>query len=174
MVRRGFVTRRGKSVRETMWVSDNPSVTTLASASSATIIGFSAAPLLAVRPFTVIRTVGWFSIRSDQTATSESYDGAIGYCVVSEQALAIGITAVPTPFTDLESDLWFVHQMKMDRFLFISGVGVVPLMTRGFRYESKGARKVNDDEDYIVVGETSAVSTGAVIHHASRSLIKLH
>ncbi len=166
---------RGKhQVRETLWLGEAPSVTTLASASSATLISVSSAAILALRPFTVIRTVGFFAIRSDQTGASEVFDGAIGYAVVSDQAAAIGITAVPTPWTDIDSDLWYVHQMKMSRFLFVSGVGIENEQARGWQYESKGARKVNGDQDFVLVGETSAVSSGCVIHHAARILIKLH
>jgi len=167
--------RGGRQVRETLWIGDAPTITTLASASSAALISSSAAAILALRPFTVIRTVGFFAIRSDQAAASEVYDGAIGYSVVSDQAVAIGITAVPTPFTDLGSDLFYVHQMKMTRFNFISGVGTETEQARGWQYESKGARRVNDDQDFILTAETSAVAGGGVaIHHAARVLIKLH
>jgi len=39
-------------------------------------------------------------VRSDQFVATEGYEIAIGMAVVSDQALAIGVTAVPTPFTD--------------------------------------------------------------------------
>ncbi len=95
MARRGRVFRSGRQVRETLWVGITESVTTLASANSAFLINSGNAALLALRPFTIVRTLGYFATRSDQTGASENYDAALGISVVSDQALAIGITAVP-------------------------------------------------------------------------------
>ena len=51
---------------------------------------------LALRPFTLIRVRGIFTIASDQSAATETQVGALGVAVVSEQAASIGVTAVPT------------------------------------------------------------------------------
>ena len=34
--------------------------------------------------------------------------------MVSDQAVAVGVSAIPTPVTELSSDLWFVHQWIMN------------------------------------------------------------
>jgi hypothetical protein len=52
------------------------------------------------------------AISSDQFAQSESQIGAIGLAVVTDQAVGIGVTAVPTPITDLSSDSWFLHRFS--------------------------------------------------------------
>ena len=39
---------------------------------------------------TIRRTVGGFAIRSDQVATAESFNGAVGAMIVSDAATAIG------------------------------------------------------------------------------------
>ena len=147
----------------------------LAGANTAVLLNSLSAGALDLRPFTVVRTRGFFGIRSDQSATSESFDCALGYCVVSDQALAIGVTAVPTPFTDQGSDLFFVYEALMARFLFISGIGVDPQgMSQFMHYDSKAMRKVNDDSDLITVIENSGISSGVTVHHTARMLVKLH
>jgi len=42
------------------------------------------------------------------------------------------------------------------------------------QFDSKAMRKVNADQDMVIVKETSAISLGAVAMHAGRFLIKLH
>jgi len=105
---RGFI-RGGRSVRETEWIGINETITSLAGPGAATLIGTFSAAALALRPFTIVRTVGFLGIRSDQAVADESYDVALGMAIVSDQASAAGINSVPTGWLDLESDLFFVH-----------------------------------------------------------------
>jgi len=170
----GFVRRGGSMRRETMWVGIGEVDQVLAAANTAVLIQSSNAALLALRPFTVVRShITWFA-GSDQTAAQEAWQVAFGVAVVSDQATAIGVTAVPTPFTDLGSDLFFVHQVQAGRFIFISGVGVEPLGGRQIQIDSKAMRKVNDDQDIVFVLENSGVSLGSRNITAGRMLIKLH
>ena len=175
MARKGFVTRGNRQVRETLWLGIAAMINTLAGANNAVLMNTSSAAILALRPFTVIRTRGFIGIRSDQGAASESFDAAIGFSVVSDQALAIGVTAVPTPFTDQGSDMFFAYEALMGRFLFISGIGVDPggLMP-WIHYDSKAMRKVNDSQDIAFTLENSGVSAGVAVHHTGRMLVKLH
>jgi len=169
----GFIRRGNRMVRETMWVGSTETITALGSASTASIINTLGAGLLAIRPFTIVRTHGFFGIRSDQSAADESYDAALGDCVVSDEAAAIGVTAIPLPWTGLGSDLFYNHQMLMGRFEVATAVGVVPLRP-WMHYQSKAMRKVNDDQDIMTVIQTSSISSGVIVHHAARALIKLH
>ena len=168
------VMRGGRSVRQTLWVGIGESITALTSANSAALIGVGNAALLALRPFTIVRTRGVYAVRSDQTGASENFSAALGACVVSDQANAIGITAVPTPFTDLGSDLFFLHQIYANRFEFISGVGIEANSAGLIQYDSKAMRKVPDGSDISFTIEASSVSLGVSIFHAGRMLIKLH
>jgi len=163
--------------RETAWLFIASRRVTMAGASTAVFTASLNAAALAARPFTVIRTLLHLSLKSDQVAQTEAFDAAAGMCVISDQASAIGVTAVPTPMTDLGSDLWFFHKILDGEFLFSSGVGfeaqgVVP--SGGITVESKAMRKINDDSDLAIVTETSAVSIGAIMYLAGRLLIKLH
>ena len=110
--RSGLVLRGGRQRRESLWTDLAPAALTM-SASGGTISHTPNAALLALRPFTVVRSRGAMYLRSDQSAAVEFQTAAWGGCVVSDEALAIGVTAVPTPVTELASDLWFIHQFIM-------------------------------------------------------------
>ncbi len=66
----GFVRRHGSMVRETRWL-DGPHNRTSVAAGAVSIILSLTAVELALRPFTVIRTRGIWSLRSDQLAAGE-------------------------------------------------------------------------------------------------------
>ena len=82
------------------------------------------------------------------------------------------MNAVPTPITDAESDLWFVHRYMMTSNVFTTAVGFEAVNGRLFEIDSKAMRKVNDNEDVIVVAELSGEGSGFNLTVAGRVLIK--
>ncbi len=60
-------------------------------------VGFFTASLstagLALRPFTIVRTYLEVAVRSDQAAAIEQQITAVGMAIVSDQAVAVGVTA---------------------------------------------------------------------------------
>ena len=96
--------------------------------------------------------------------------------VVSDQAEAIGVTAVPTPITDMASDLWFVHQLLYNEFTFADATGFEDRGQEQYVIDSKAMRKVEDGEDVVVVGESAsgAGTGGFVMAVGGRVLVKLH
>jgi hypothetical protein len=100
-------------------------------------------------------------IISDQNGADEQAFGAYGLAVVSAQAVAIGITAVPTPYTDADSDLWFVHGYWSCPVQFGSSVGFSNISER-IDFDSKAMRVVSPDETIIVVIENGHASQGAL------------
>ncbi len=171
--RSGLVLRGGRNVRETVWGGTTETRNGLAAANTAALSNSLNAAALALRPFTVIRTRLHWSLESDQTAASEDFQAAIGMAVVSDQASAVGITAVPTPFTDLASDLWLLYDMMFGSLIVTSAIGSFES-----RYtkdiDSKAMRKVEDGQDLILVKENSSLSDGTVVTTAGRFLLKLH
>ena len=157
--------------RETSWTSLQPSVVAV-QGGSAVLMGSLNATLLAKRPFTIIRSHFILHIATDQLSADERQFGAFGMCVVSDQAMGIGVTAVPTPITDANSDLWFVHQYLVSDFLVISAIGVDGDSGHQYQVDSKAMRKVNDDQDLAIVLEVSSVGDGTFIMIAGRILIK--
>ncbi len=171
----GFVRRNNRMVRETAWFGGVYLRTVLAGPSTATLITSLNAAALALRPFTIERTRGVIGISSDQIAASESYNAHYARAVVSDQATAIGVTAVPTPSTDSASDLFFVFESIFGALRFNTGVGVYLDDSHTDRtFDSRGKRKVEDGQDVISIVETSAISLGAIVTSFARTLVKLH
>ncbi len=174
---RRFVRARGRSGaprRESLWLGFDPASQTITTPDTAVITHALNAAALALRPFTIIRTRLLISIRTDASSSNENQAGAFGMAVVSDQALAIGITAVPTPTTDIGSDLFFVYESLMSDIIFTtSGAGSAG---QYYQVDSKAMRRVNDDEDVSIVVENGPAVTGEGARYRvmGRMLIKLH
>ncbi len=119
-------------------------------------------------PVTVRRTRGLIAWRSDQKAADESPFGAFGMCVVSNDAFAAGAASVPGPYSDAESDLWFVHQFCRNDFLFGSNISFDGQAARQYEINSKAMRKLTDEETIPVVIENGNITNGATIRSALR------
>ena len=169
----GYVRRNGVMRRESLWFTGVMTLTTLGAPSTAVLVTTLNAAALALRPFTVVRTRGTWQVISDNSTVAESYQVQLGHAVVSDQASAIGITAVSTPATDSGSDLWYVFETQMGSLEVTTDVGRY-IKERSVNFDSKAMRKVEDGEDLITVLETSAISLGASVRLFSRTLIKLH
>ena len=139
-----------------------------------TLYSSLSAAALALRPFTIVRTRLLVTVRSDQEIATEDQFGAIALAVVSDQAAAIGVTAIPTPITDLDSDLFFVHQMVANSWQFSTAVGSGQRFA-SYDVDSKAMRKVNADQDVVMVGEVDTnAGSGMLLAAGGRMLIKTH
>ncbi len=170
--RSGLVLRGGRNRRESIWAFIQTSEISIGAAGTAVLAFTLSAGALALRPFTIVRTrVNWYG-RSDVAAGGEEWGGALGFAVVSDQATAIGVTAVPTPITDQGSDLWFVYDQMFGKF----GGTAVEEQGRSKDVDSKAMRKVEDGQDLAIVLETGAAanSLSLVSTLGGRFLIKLH
>jgi len=175
MARRHFSVPRGRSSpRTTEWASIAGFGTTLTAAGGSLLASLNAAAL-ALRPFTIVRTHLSMTVRSDQIVASEDYGGALGMAVVSDQATAIGISAIPTPVTDADSDLFFVHQYMVGSVGFADSTGIWQRANTQVEVDSKAMRKVNADQDVVLVVELDVgIGNGMGIFGGGRFLIKLH
>ena len=108
---RGRFPVRGNNRRRTAW-NVGPGGTALASivASGSQILGSGAAAT--TDGLTLVRTRGRaiFKVQSF-TAAGDAFTGAFGIGIVTAEAFAIGITAMPIPVTDLNWDGWLYHSM---------------------------------------------------------------
>ncbi len=168
-------TFRGRSVqkRDSLWLQFAPGETSIAAAATATLISVLNTAALALRPFTIVRTRFILGIRSDQSAASETQQLAYGHVVVQDTATAIGVTAVPTPVTDMASD-WHVYEQMVANFQFKTGVGIDSQNYSSMVVDSKAMRKVDFGQDLAVVAETAAGSAGLILYEGGRILVKLH
>ncbi len=171
--RSGLVLRGGRNVRSTLWGDVTTTSTNLTAAGAAVLLNVTGAAFLALRPFTVVRVRGEWVVFSDQQAADESFHASLGFCVVSDQASAIGITAVPTPGTDRASDLFFVYEQWLGAYFNVSASGFETINSRS--YDSKAMRKVEEGQDMIVTLEQDPlVAGGMIVDNSARVLIKLH
>ena len=122
-------------------------------------------------PVTCVRMRGSIDIISDQEIGIERPFGAVGACVVSDQALAAGVGSVPTPITDKDSDLWVMHQYFHAPVTHLSSVGYTKV-NQTFEFDSKAMRKIPADTTLIWVVESgSTVGMRYLLQFAT--LIKL-
>ncbi len=173
MAHRGFTRERIRAQRrQTLWLFGATVDTTLSGSPSAVITTSLNAAALALRPFTIVRTRGIMHVMSDQNAADESYIGDMALAVVSDQAVAVGVTAVPTPLTDKGSDLFFVYEQIPGRIEVFDTTGVLEPRGQFIQWDSKAMRKVNDDQDVVSVVENEIAGVRMIT--SCRMLIKLH
>jgi len=166
---------RSRSQRKSVWipfVGLTTAVVTLPAASAVLFASLNAAAL-ALRPFTIVRTRASLWTRSDQSAATEEPFGNLGIAVVSDQAVAIGVTAVPTPSTDPGSSLFFSYADWYAAFSVSTAVGFEGASV-GSRIDidSKAMRKVEIGQDVVITVENEAAAHGALFLLSGRILIK--
>ena len=143
------------------------------STTSSLIIGSGVAAL--TDGLTVVRSRGMINLVLN--AASASMDGfgyAFGLCVVTSDAFAVGITAVPKPIDDSDWDGWFWHSFG---FLFshaaLTSTGTGPFV-ENIEIDSKAMRKVGINDTVTLVGQFVEAGTAVInIHADSRLLTKL-
>ncbi len=95
--------------RQTDWLgsADRTGVSTIAAAGVILDQSFTQAQIQALGPITIVRTIGYIALRSDQAALTEEPFGALGFMVVREQARVAGVGSLPTPIASEFDDGWF-------------------------------------------------------------------
>ena len=159
--------------RETVWFTFPDTTVTLAAGAANLMFTLNGAAL-ALEPFTIVRTHFYLFVRSNQVTAAETYGVSLGGAVVSDQAAAIGVTAVPNPIADRGSDLWWFYQATMGHFQFASGVGFDSNGGQYYAIDSKAMRKVDIGQDLAISVENSGVSTdGVTAIVGGRMLVKV-
>ncbi len=174
IVRRSFGRAAGPR-RQTDWLAsvDNTAFAALAASQAIFDQSFSGSGTPNA-PFTIVRTRGSLFVRSDQVANAEEPFGAIGFAVVSSQAAAIGVTAIPTPISDEPSDMFFVWEPWAASNVVASAVGIDANGVREYKIDSKAMRKVGFNETVAVTIENANATAGALFLIKFRMLVKLH
>ncbi len=176
-LRRGF-SRRGPLVsqrRQTSWsVGPGSSVSVQSISGGSALIGAGAQSQ--IDGLTLVRLRGELLIVMRSAATlGDSMVGAFGIGIVQAPAFTAGITAVPTPITEIADENWIYHQFFN---LFAAAVPVEAgnagsSMIR-VQVDSKAMRKF--DSDRVLYAAIELVEVGAVVIETffdSRILSKL-
>jgi len=168
MARRFRSSFKGGTKRQTDWVGQIPRTAFQAVAGSTAAIISTFFPGFGL---TVVRTRGLFGWRSDQQAANEDQMGAVGIGLVSEQAAALGITAVPHPSTDSGWDGWLWHSYFASSVIFNTGTSVQFDAFNQIVIDSKAMRKVDSEMRLVMVVENDSAD-GILIYSAKRTLVK--
>ncbi len=120
---------------------------------------------------TIVRTRGMVSIKPQAFSADLSTVGAFGVGVVSAEALTIGTTAIPEPYSDADWGGWLMWESFAYHFEVQSAVGTQFPASIQINVDSKGMRKVGSNEALVFVAESF---TGAFeIAECTRQLFKL-
>ena len=169
--------RGGTPRRQTLWGSGQnttTAVTVLAANSVQLDQALTEASLTEATPGTIVRTRGSLWVQSDQSAAIEAPFGAMGFSVVKEQARAIGVTALPAPSANANTEDWFVHLNWAQSILFKDASGVQVNTFERYDFDSKAMRKILPGEAIVVMIDNRSVAFGAEYILSFRILFKLH
>ncbi len=113
------------------------------------------------------------------TAAGDGLFGALGLAIVSDEAFAVGVTAIPGPFTDAPWGGWFWHEYFHLRGVAAQSQGAdIPRNTTGdmfLKIDSKAQRKLGENQTIVGMIEVGAEqgTAGAVFVADTRMLFKL-
>jgi len=78
--------------------------------SSSVAQGFATGIVPTSEGFTIVRIRGEFlAFLQSAGSNGDGFQGAVGIGLASDEAFAVGITALPTPLSDDEDELWIWH-----------------------------------------------------------------
>lgn len=162
--------------RKTSWVlgpgEDDLGTSVNLSADGTTIFGSGISPT--IDELTLVRLHG--EMRLTMTSVAAAADGfgyAIGVGICTADAFAIGVTAVPNPFDDIDWPGWLFHDIG---FLYSTAASVGHGLdcSRAVPIESKAMRKLRTNEVMFLAIQVDEIGTATLnVNAATRALFKL-
>jgi len=161
--------------RSTAWAIGPADVDGGFSASGSALWSVAAAPTQ--EGLTVVRLRGLVSLTQATAGVAlDGFFGAHGICQVTDEALAVGITAVPTPLDDSDWDGWMWHtffDVRSPTATFADGVNAGSVISR-IEIDNKAMRKVPIGMNLIGVTEVTESGTATCeLQAQTRMLVKL-
>ncbi len=116
---------------------------------------------------TLVRVRGMLHIGSDQAGAVEAQIGAFGFIRVTDTALAVGVTAIPSPVFNADDDGWVLWQPFAQSGLIAAG-------RDGERYmlDTKAQRIVRESQALAVVIENAHATAGLQVMFQLRALAR--
>ena len=120
---------------------------------------------------TLVRVRGAVSIQPGSFAADLNIVGAVGIGVVSAEAFGIGITAIPTPYSDADWPGWLMWRSFALHLDVQSAVGFDLNSAVQLEIDSKAMRRAGSNEVFVFIAESQE---GAFdIADCTRQLLKL-
>ena len=104
-------------------------------------------------PGTIVRSRGRITIQPQVYSADLNIVGAFGIGLVSSEAAAVGITAIPEPFSDADWGGWMVWQSFALHYEFHDATGSF-LESEAIEIDSKAMRKVEPNSVMVFVAES--------------------
>ncbi len=174
--RSGFSTQGRGSRRVVDWGFGVADANSIVSATGKLLWGTSISN--SGQKITIVRTRGIATLTLlSGAAIGDGYHGAHGICLVTEDALAVGVTALPDPFADSNSDVWLWHSFFDVRLVTATiADGANAMSVRSvIEIDSKAMRK-NFDSEMKVVGMSGFIESGTAtveLNATTRQLVKI-
>ena len=158
--------------RQTAW-SLGPEGTLAHTASAAQLVPTSVTAT--VEGLTIVRIRGTFLIFLTSVGSNvDGLTGAVGIGIVTDEAIAAGVAAVPTPFSDDDDELWMWHHYFHCIGASTSSPSQQPAATVRMEIDSKAMRKLPQGNSLFAAVEV--VETGVIAGNSflnTRILVKL-
>ncbi len=125
-------------------------------------------------PVTIVRTRGFLELNlTGAAAARDGYSWAAGIGIVQEDAFAVGVTAIPKPFEDVDWGGWLWHTMGA-LHAPSAGVADVGPNPQIVQIDSKAMRKLGFDEVAFLAVEAGETGEAIMdVRGGTRMLIKL-
>ena len=151
--------------------ADSVAYTTLAAATTTLHQTFDPKLLgnVSTQESTIVRVRGVLSVRSDQASVVEEQFGAMGFIIVTDNAVAAGAASIPSPQTDSDDDGWFV-------WVPFAQDGIQGSANKGsnqYVIESKAMRRLESGQQLAVMVENIHSTEGLEFAMFFRLLFKL-
>ena len=162
-----FPAGRGGHKRLNEWVGPPEQGFVAVATTGATLVS----SLVVEEAITIVRTRGMVSIDPNVFSADLNVVGAFGIGIVSAEAFGIGITAIPTPYSDADWPGWLMWESFAFRLEFSDATGVTMPGSLQINVDSKGMRRIGSNEAVVFVAESQE---GAfTIADCTRQLFKL-
>ena len=150
----------------------NAAVTTVAT-SSKILLGQFVAGTSGIDE-TILRTRGTFCISQSAPETSDRVlIGAIGMCLVSDNAVAAGVASLPGPITDADDDLWMVWQSFCMTWVNVGTPATLVVPFPQHVIDSKAKRILTQGRQMALVVENASAANAFDIVFNVRSLAQV-
>jgi len=149
-----------------------------AHSSSAASLWSSTVTLSASDNATIVRIRGLIKVTQlTATAAGDGFFGAVGIGIATSAAIAIGVTAVPTPLTEEDWEGWMWHSyfdVRATTATIADGVNAAGVVAN-LVIDTKAMRKFSSE--MTLYGATEVVESGTALlelQGSTRALFKLH